>query len=349
MKKVSATEGAQLWSGSSPRVNATIIIPAYNSEKTIKQTIDACKNQKFSGSFEIIVVDDGSTDNTKKVAEDAGARVFSQKNSGPAKARNFGAKKAKFDIFVFTDADCTPEKNWLSEMVAPFNDKEVVGVQGAYKTKQRSLTARFSQAEIEERYDLMKKNSTELDWIGSYSAAYRKKDFFDANGFDESFPKASGEDPELSYKLHKAGKKLVFNPKAIVYHLHPDSVWKYFRQKFYRAFYRVLLYGKHPEKMKKDSYTPNSIKVQILSGYVGLALLFIIPTLYFYNLDVIALAILTGNTVLVFVATFYTVLSAIKARNDPFVAFFTLIMVQVRTLAFMLGLPAGIIKYKVLK
>ncbi len=168
-------------------------------------------------------------------------------------------------------------------------------------------------------------------------------------GFDESFPKASGEDPELSYKMHKAGKKLVFNPKAVVYHVHPDSVWKYFRTKFYRAFYRILLYDKHRDKIAKDSYTPIGIKVQILAGYTGVALLFLMPTLYFYGFDLLASTILFGNAVLVLLATIYTLLSAVRTRHDPWAAIFSLFMIQVRTLAFMLGLFAGFIRHKVSK
>ncbi len=234
-------------------------------------------------------------------------------------------------------------------MLAPFKDKEVIGVQGAYKTRQTSLTARFAQAEIEERYGLMKKNASNLDWIGSYSAAYRKKDFVEVKGFDESFPKASGEDPELSYKMHKAGKKLVFNPKAVVYHVHPDSVWKYFRAKFYRAFYRVLLYDKHRDKIVSDSYTPNSIKIQIMAGYSGLAVFMIIPVLYAAGLDFLAFIMIAINVVLAVLATFYTLVSAWKAKQDPLVSLFTLVMIQVRTVAFMFGLPAGFIRHKVSK
>ena len=330
-------------------MKASVIIPAYNSEKTIGNCIDAIRNQDFSEQYEIIVVDDGSKDETADAAEELGAVVLKQKNSGPAKARNLGARNSKGEILVFTDADCEPEKDWLKEMLALFKDKEVIGVQGAYKTKQKSLVARFVQAEIEERYEKMKKNSENLDWIGSYSAAYRKKDFFEANGFDESYPKASGEDPELSFTLSKQGKKLVFNPKAVVYHLHPDTVWNYFKVKFFRAFYRVKLYSKHTDKIMNDSYTKNSIKIQIAAGYFGTLMILLIPVLLALNQEFFAWLIAGINTILVVAATIVTIKSAIDARQDIVIAIFSLIMIQVRTVAFMLGLPAGLIKFKVLK
>ncbi|MCR4368481.1 MAG: glycosyltransferase [archaeon] len=329
-------------------MDASVIVPAYNSQKTIAQCVAALMGQKFKGKFEVIVVDDGSSDETKKIAQKEGAKVFSQKNAGPAKARNLGAKNAKGKVLVFTDADCIAKKNWLTEMIAPFSDPKVAGVQGAYKTWQKSLVARFVQAEIEERYDYMDRHKEKLDWVGSYSAAYLREVFFGAKGFDESFPKASGEDPELSYKIAKSGKKLVFNRAAIVYHTHPNSVQKYFWTKFYRAFYRINLYSKHKDKILKDSYTPPGLKIQILAGYVGVALLFIIPILYAYGFALAAKAILVGNAILVFLATFFTLLSAWHAKQDPIVSIFSLVMIQVRTAAFMLGLPAGFLK-KVLK
>ena len=152
--------------GAHSEMKASIIIPAYNNEKTIQECLRACKQQTVK-PLEIIVIDDGSTDRTMELAKSENVIVFSQKNSGPAKARNLGAEKSKGDILIFTDSDCVPEKNWLKEMLSPFKDKEVVGVQGAYKSKQKSIIAKFNQLEIEERYERMKK-SKEIDWFGSY-------------------------------------------------------------------------------------------------------------------------------------------------------------------------------------
>ncbi|MFH1240352.1 MAG: glycosyltransferase [Candidatus Diapherotrites archaeon] len=246
-------------------MNASVIIPVFNGEQTIKPCIESLINQTFGESYEIIVVDDGSTDETKDVVKSFDSKItyLFQKNKGPAIARNAGAKNAKFEILVFIDADCIAEKNWLNEMVRPFKNKEIVGVQGRYKTMQKSLTARFVQIEIEERYEKMKKHEN-IDFIGSYSAAYRKEIFIGTGGFDESFPIASGEDPELAYKLAKKGEKLVFNENAVVYHKHPESLLKYLQIKFFRAYWRVLLYSRHKDKIINDSYTPQALKFQII-------------------------------------------------------------------------------------
>ncbi|MBC8228413.1 glycosyltransferase family 2 protein, partial [bacterium] len=132
----------------------SVVIPAYNAEKEIPSCLDSLLNQTFpKEQCEIIVVNDGSTDGTEKIVRKYdGVKIITQANQGPAAARNNGVSESKGDIIVFTDSDCVPEEDWLEEMLKPFNDTEVVGVQGAYKTKQKEVVARFAQIEIEERY-----------------------------------------------------------------------------------------------------------------------------------------------------------------------------------------------------
>jgi len=177
-------------------MKTSVIIPVYNSEKTIGKCLDSLMNQTKKPD-EIIVVDDRSEDRTSGIVKIFKNVILLEKDhEGPAAARNLGAKKAKGDILLFIDSDCIADKNWVSEMVKPFKRKGTAGVQGIYETKQKGLISRFVQLEIEDRYDRMKKFET-LDFVGSYSAGYRKRIFLEFKGFDESFPIASGEDPEL--------------------------------------------------------------------------------------------------------------------------------------------------------
>jgi GT2 family glycosyltransferase len=78
-------------------------------------------------------------------------------------------------------------------------------------------------------------------------------------GFDSSFKTASGEDPELSFKIFSAGNRLLFDTGMFVWHTHPNSMKKYIKQQFYRAYWRVNLYNKHPQKMGGDVYTGSEI------------------------------------------------------------------------------------------
>ena len=255
----------------------SVIIPAYNSEKTIGDCLEALLNQNYpSEEYEIIVVDDGSTDRTREIVKSfRRVRLIEQKHRGPAAARNLGVKKSKGSIILFTDSDCIPSKDWIKYMVEPFKNKDVVGVQGTYRTyNKESMIARFAGYEIEERHKKMKR---EIDFVGTFSAAYRKHIFETFGGFDTSFSMASGEDSELSFKMSDAGLRMVFQPKAIVYHRHPDSLKKFLRQKFWRGYWRVPLYLKHKKKFLRHSYTPRSLLLEI--GLLGIACVLLVLSL----------------------------------------------------------------------
>jgi cellulose synthase/poly-beta-1,6-N-acetylglucosamine synthase-like glycosyltransferase len=152
-------------------------------------------------------------------------------------------------------------------MVAPFRSGTISAVKGAYKTRQKSLVARFAQAEFEARYRQLA-TAEYVDVVFSYSAGFRREVFRAIGGFDTSFPVADNEDTDLSYRLATAGFKIKFNPSAIVYHQHPSTLRQYLRKKQSRAYWRVMVYKRFPRKAIRDSYTPQTLKVQI--GAVGL-------------------------------------------------------------------------------
>jgi GT2 family glycosyltransferase len=147
--------------------------------------------------------------------------VIHQEHAGAAAARNRGARQARGQVFLFTDADCEPAHDWIEQMLAPLADPEVMGVKGLYRTRQRSAVARFAQAEYEEKYDRQKRVE-QIDFVDTYAAAYRRGVFGAHGGFDPEF--LLDEDQEFSFRLARAGCKLVFNPAAVVYHQHPGTV-----------------------------------------------------------------------------------------------------------------------------
>jgi cellulose synthase/poly-beta-1,6-N-acetylglucosamine synthase-like glycosyltransferase len=215
---------------------------------------------------EVLVVDDGSRDHTAQVVQRyAGARLIAQANAGPAAARNRGAMEAAGDIILFTDDDCVPTSTWLEAMLAPFADPEVVGVKGVYRTHQRQIAARFVQIEYEDRYRMMA-GSPCIDFVDTYSAAFRRERFLEMTGYDTSFPVACAEDIELSYRMSARGWKMKFAAGAVVYHTHPDTLSKYLQKKYKFAYWRVLAVRKNPAKAVKDSHTPQLMKLQLLLG-----------------------------------------------------------------------------------
>lgn len=264
----------------------SVIIPAYNAETTIENCIHALLSQSVERSlYEIIVVDDGSKDRTADILRTFPVDYHFQENQGPAAARNKGAQLSKGEIILFTDSDCVPDRFWLERMTAPFSENPgISGVKGAYKSRQSSLTARFAQAEFEDRFTLLKK-SDYIDMVDTYSAAFKREVFINAGGFDPSFPVANNEDTELSYRLVSQGHLMVFNPEAFVYHTHPDTLKKYLRIKFWRGYWRLVVYARFPEKAINDTYTPVVIKFQTLLaamifGLVSLSLFW--PHPFFY-------------------------------------------------------------------
>jgi len=312
----------------------SVIVPAFNAEVTLFSCLEALVAQSISKEdYEVIVVDDGSTDDTSKIAQQFKVRFLYQTNRGPAAARNKGAAEAEGRIILFTDADCVPDRSWLEEMTLRFEEPEVMGVKGAYKTHQTQLIARFAQAEFEDRYDLLRPQ-TSIDMIDTYSAAFRKYIFQEMGGFDESFPVANNEDTDFSYRLATAGYKLVFNPRAFVFHTHPDTLWKYLRVKFWRGYWRMVVYRRYPEKAVKDSYTPGVIKIQTLLMALSLSLFFLswlIPGLLYLGLLF---------CLIVFLSSFPFSLKIY--RKDRYVGLASPVLVCLRALVFSVGSLLGL-------
>jgi len=258
----------------------SIIIPAYNAAQTLPACLAALQAQTHPPD-EIIVVDDGSRDQTAQVARAYGVQLLEQPHQGPAAARNLGIRQARGDIILLTDADCEPEPTWVAEIMRPFADPRVAGVKGSYRTHQRERVARLAQCEFEERYDLLERLAT-IDFIDTYAAAFRLTTLREMGGFDPAFPQAVSEDVEFSYRLAHAGYRLVFNRQAVVYHRHPSTWRAYLRRKMRFGYWRMIVYRLHPGKALRDSYTPQLFKIQIVLMYLVLGLTglaFIVPLL----------------------------------------------------------------------
>lgn len=261
-----------LQQGDVARYLCSVIVPVYNGSATIVHCLDALAQQSTSpDEYEIIIVDDGSTDNTSQVVDQWRHRhphihcqQLRQTNGGPASARNRGAQIARGALLLFTDADCRPCVTWIEIFAKLFAaDETISAAMGTYASEQDAPAARFAQLEFEERYAGMQTQPT-LDLVATYSAAFRRTIFLKENGFDPSFPKANNEDVEFSYRLSRQGYRMVFAPAATVTHTHVPTWWGYARTKFGRAFWRTVVYKRYPAKAIKDSYTPQLLKLQII-------------------------------------------------------------------------------------
>ncbi len=252
----------------------SVVIPAYNAAGSLADCLRALQQQTCSCPYEIVVVDDGSSDDTVAVAEQWGAHVLRQTHRGPAAARNAGAKEARGDLVLFTDADCVPSTDWLAQLQGSLQDNRLTGVKGAYATHQREVIARLAQVEFEERYRRLEK-APDVDFIDCHSLSLRKAALFAVGGFDPSV--LNNEDVDLAYRFAERGYRLAFNRRAIVYHRHPTTLRHYMRQKFWRGYWRMQVYRRYPKKMINDSYTPHTLKLQALLSPILVLSLGLVP------------------------------------------------------------------------
>ncbi len=314
-------------------ISASIIIPTFNGAEKIAACLSALMPQLQGQRIEILVVDDGSSDATASVVLGyPEVRLIHQTNAGPAAARNRGAREAGGEIILFTDDDCVPAPGWIGAMLRPFESDSVVGAKGIYQTPQRRLTARFVQAEYEDKYRLMA-DLPAIDFVDTYSAAFRRGHFLKIGGYDTSFPVACAEDVELSYRMSAEGWLMKFVPGAIVGHTHPDSLLAYFKKKYKFAFWRMYAVKKHPTKGVKDSHTPQLMKLQLLlmpALLVAGVLDLLLHT--WFRLSAIVLAVF-------FVSTVPFSLRAL--RKDPHIGILAPFYLAVRSIAQFLGVGAG--------
>src|SRR5690606_36135757 len=179
----------------------SIVIPAFNAVATIADCLQAVQNQTVDpASYEIIVVDDGSSDDTAVLVNQLCPQAQLLRcalNRGAAAARNQGILAAQGQIVCFTDADCAPTPTWLAELTRPFLNTAVDACKGIYATRQRQLVARFVQIEYEDKYDQMA-GLPQIDFVDTYSAAYRRQLLLDHGGFNEKIFYV--EDQELSFR-----------------------------------------------------------------------------------------------------------------------------------------------------
>lgn len=316
--------------------SVSIIIPVFNGMNTLPQCLNSIRKQDYPGPLEVIIVDDGSTDGSGEYAEEQEFKVIQQKNQGPAKARNEGARAATGDFLVFIDVDCLPDTHFTTELIRPLIGTKIVGSQGVFYSDQRNLVARFLQHEISERFKKQQKAQF-IDWVATYGACYRKSIFLENGGFNEIYSKPSSEDVEFSIRLGKKGYKMIFAPKATCLHLHHVNFFRFLKFKYTRAYWTVWLYKEHTNRFIHDQMTPFIRKLMMLLMLGASVFLFLgIWWRFGFNIGLVFAALLL-------VATFPL---SFKILTDDFLLGITTpFFLITRTICYIFGFSKGLIDY----
>jgi GT2 family glycosyltransferase len=207
-------------------VEVSVVVPARNEAPRIQACLRSLLAQDYAReAYEVIVVDDASTDRTSEVAASFGVRVLRCRGasfSGGAAARNLGVACARGEVVAFTDADCVAEPDWLRKLVASFKDLTVGVCGGDVIGVGESLVARSLEQSGAFRLESLCRAQP---WpiLVTANVAYRKTVFHVLGGFDPSLREAS--DLEMTWRVARDGRfRLVCCPEAVVYHQHPATV-----------------------------------------------------------------------------------------------------------------------------
>jgi len=176
----------------------SVIIPTLNEEGYIEKTLRCLVNQDFDKPYEIIVVDSMSEDRTAEIAREYGARVIEMPRMGPGLARNLGAKKAKYDILLFMDADAIIPKHALRRVYEAFNYKKVIAAYAPYIFDNPKYYRPMKLANMINDFCLRFK--IPLGILPAVFTAVRKDAFFKVGGFRSAYPR---DDWHLTRKLMK--------------------------------------------------------------------------------------------------------------------------------------------------
>ncbi len=187
----------------------SVVIPAHNEEIYLLSCLESIKNQDYAGEYEVIVVDNASTDNTAQIARDWGAKVVYESKRSPACARQKGAEVATGELIAFIDADTQAPAHWLSTIVWRFLcEPETVVISGPYAYYDAGKIARIASygnfiSIITDQ--LFRKAFNKGSAVWGCNFAVRRSALLEVGGFDTSI-RFYGEEYELSLRLKKAGK-----------------------------------------------------------------------------------------------------------------------------------------------
>ena len=235
-------ETARRW----PRVS--VVVCTFNGEQTLRACLEGLMALQYP-DFEVIVVNDGSTDSTSAIAAEYEVRVIDTENRGLASARNAGMRVATGEVVAYIDDDAQPDRDWLTYLVAALERADYAGVGGPNVAPAASSIAASCLADAPGTPMHVLISDREAEHIPGCNMAFRKQALEDVGGFDTQF-RVAGDDVDICWRLLEAGYVLGFSPAAFVWHRPRGTVRAYWRQQREYGRAEALLERKWPDKYR---------------------------------------------------------------------------------------------------
>jgi GT2 family glycosyltransferase len=227
-----------------PRVS--VVVCTYNGGATLAQCLHSLLALDYP-DYEVIVVDDGSTDDTRGIlARFPGVRVIHQPNRGLSVARNVGLQAATGAVVAYTDSDCFADPDWLAHLVYQLERSGAAAVGGPNLTPEDGWLAACVAASPGQPTHVLESDQV-AEHIPGCNMAFRREALQAINGFDAQYRKA-GDDVDVCWRLQQAGHWITFAPGAFVWHHRRQNPRAYLRQQAGYGEAEALLRFKHPDK-----------------------------------------------------------------------------------------------------
>jgi glycosyltransferase involved in cell wall biosynthesis len=226
-----------------PRVS--VVVCAYNAERTIDQCLASLAVLNYP-DYEVIVVNDGSRDRTREIAESHDCcRIINQPNKGLSVARNVGAEAATGEIVAYTDSDCVADPDWLTYLVAKMEASDLAACGGPNfpPPEDNLVPAAVAVAPGGPTHVLISDEVAEH--IAGCNMAFRRELLLRLGGFDPIY-RAAGDDVDICWRFQDAGYTIGFSPAAVVWHFRRNTVAAYCGQQRGYGKAEALVYSKHP-------------------------------------------------------------------------------------------------------
>jgi glycosyltransferase involved in cell wall biosynthesis len=273
----------------------SIIIPTYNAEKTLENCLQAIFNSSYQ-KFEVLLVDDGSQDNSVKIARSFSCKVLHcTHNRGASAARNWGAKNAEGDALLFIDADIVIKKDTLNLFVSSLKKHPVVF--GIY-TQQPGVDGLLSLYQNYYAHKSIQETEELTSMFYSYCAAIKRTLFNELGGFDEGWIRATFEDVEFGMRLTEHGHQIFLNKNIEVVHHNNYTLKRFVKNYFYKSLdLAKLMLSKKKLTLNNEGWTTYRNQISFLAGLstIFLALLSLVSSWFIVPLLITLVIFLSSN------------------------------------------------------